>query len=88
MWECIYTDNTFSNLFDGQITNFYKEGIGVKEILNKLYEAVDWEHDFEYDDSKSLEEQNLSEDAKQILAMIYMRFFADEEEKEEFKKII
>lgn len=30
IWECITTDNNFSNLIDGQITNLYKEGIGVK----------------------------------------------------------
>lgn len=30
VWKCYYTDNNFSNLFDGQITALYKDGIGVK----------------------------------------------------------
>ena len=30
VWESIISDNHFSNLFDGEITNIYKEGIGVK----------------------------------------------------------
>lgn len=30
IWECIITENNFSNLIDGQITSLYKEGIGVK----------------------------------------------------------
>jgi len=30
IWECITTDNNYSNLLDGQITNLYDEGIGVK----------------------------------------------------------
>lgn len=57
-------------------------------FLNKLYKSVDWNYEFEYDGSKSLEEQDISEEAKVILAMVYMRFFADEEEKEEFKNLI
>lgn len=30
VWESYKTDNSFSNLVDGQITNIYKDGIGVK----------------------------------------------------------
>lgn len=30
VWEVIRSDNSFSNLLDGQITNIYKEGIGIK----------------------------------------------------------
>jgi len=30
VWECKMSDNNYSNLFDGQITNIYPEGIGVK----------------------------------------------------------
>ncbi len=29
-WECLTTDNNFSNLMDGQISGLYKEGLGVK----------------------------------------------------------
>lgn len=30
VWECIMTDNNYSNLMDGQISNIYPEGIGIK----------------------------------------------------------
>lgn len=30
IWECRITDNNYSNLMDGQITNVYSDGIGVK----------------------------------------------------------
>jgi methionyl-tRNA formyltransferase len=30
VWECIMSDNNYSNLMDGQITAIYKEGIGIK----------------------------------------------------------
>lgn len=30
VWESYQTDNTFSNMVDGQITNIYPDGIGVK----------------------------------------------------------
>ena len=30
IWSCYPTDNNYSNLFDGQITNLYEDGIGVK----------------------------------------------------------
>lgn len=30
VWECMMSDNNYSNLMDGQITNIYKEGIGIK----------------------------------------------------------
>ena len=30
VWECKMSDNDFSNLFDGQISGLYKEGLGIK----------------------------------------------------------
>ena len=30
VWECIMSDNDFSNLLDGQISGLYKEGLGIK----------------------------------------------------------
>ena len=30
VWECLMSDNTFSNLLDGQISGIYKEGLGIK----------------------------------------------------------
>lgn len=40
VWECLESDNVFSNLANGEITNIYTDGIGVKvadgEIVLKL----------------------------------------------------
>lgn len=30
VWECMMSDNNYSNLMDGQISNIYPEGIGIK----------------------------------------------------------
>lgn len=30
VWECKMSDNDFSNLFDGQISGLYKDGLGIK----------------------------------------------------------
>ena len=57
-------------------------------FLKKLYEAVDWDYDFQYDNSKSFEEQNLSKDSKAILGIIYMRYFASTKEKAELYRLI
>ena len=59
-----------------------------KGFLKKLFNSADWNYNFEYDSTKSFNEQNLSEDAKIILAIIYMRYFASVEEKIELIKII
>ena len=58
------------------------------KFLNKLYSVSDWNYNFQYDETKSFEEQKLSEDAKVILAIIYMRYFATNEEKSELIKMI
>lgn len=58
------------------------------EFLNKLYNVSDWNYDFQYDENKSFEEQDLSGDAKVILAIIYMRYFASTDEKVELIKQI
>lgn len=57
-------------------------------FLNKLYKAADWSYDFQYDKSKSFDEQKLSDDSKAILGIIYMRYFATIEEKAELYRLI
>lgn len=57
-------------------------------FLKKLYDAADWSYDFQYDRKKSFEEQNLSEDSRAILGIIYMRYFASVEEKAELYRQI
>ncbi|MBR2289230.1 MAG: hypothetical protein IJ867_01060 [Clostridia bacterium] len=59
-----------------------------KGFLERLYQNIDWSYDFTYDEAKSLEEQDISEDAKVVLAIIYMRYFASQEEKLELIKEI
>ena len=58
------------------------------KFLNRLYSVCDWNYDFQYDEAKSFEEQSLSNEAKVILAIIYMRYFASDNEKSELIKII
>ena len=57
-------------------------------LLNKIYESADWNYDFKYDTTKSFKEQDLSDDSKTILAIIYMRYFASMDEKAELIDIL
>lgn len=53
-------------------------------IITKLCEeAADSKSDFYIDTSKSFEEQNISEKSKDLLALIYYDYIAEEEEKKE-----
>lgn len=58
------------------------------EFIKLIIENCDWDYDFTYDTSKSLEEQNILEETKAILAIIYMKCFAGEEEKSELIAIM
>ena len=50
-------------------------------FLKMVEENADPTHEFHYDPSKSLEEQNVSDEAKVILSILYIKCFADENEK-------
>ena len=50
-----------------------------------IIENMDLKYEFRYDSSKPFMEQEISEDAKIILAIIYMEYWASIEEKEEIK---
>lgn len=51
------------------------------EFINMMIKNMDLSYDFKYDITKPLEEQNLSEEAKTILTIIYLRYFCNENEK-------
>lgn len=53
------------------------------EFMKLIINNSDWNYDFTYDTSKSLEEQNILEETKAILAIIYIKCFAKEDEKNE-----
>lgn len=53
------------------------------EFMKLIINNSDWNYDFTYDTSKSLEEQNILEETKAILAIIYIKCFAQEDEKNE-----
>jgi hypothetical protein len=56
--------------------------------MKLIIDNSDWSYEFKYDETKTLEEQNISEDAKTILAIIYFRYFAKENEKSELISIM
>lgn len=56
------------------------------EFINMMIKNMDLLYDFKYDITKPLEEQNLSEEAKTILSIIYIRYFCSEDEKLEVIK--
>lgn len=56
------------------------------EFINMMIKNMDLLYDFKYDITKPLEEQNLSEEAKTILSIIYIRYFCSEGEKLEVIK--
>ena len=58
------------------------------DYLKEIYDSADWNYDFKYDVKKSLKDQKVSEDAKFILSLIYMRYFASVKEKVELLKLI
>ena len=53
------------------------------EFMKMIIENSDWSYEFVYDKLKSLEDQNISEEARCVLAIIYLRYFAEEDEKKE-----
>ncbi len=56
-----------------------------KDIIQNLEESRDENSDFTYDPSLTLDEQNVSEGAKAIIAVLYRDYLASQEQKEKIK---
>lgn len=59
-----------------------------KKFINFLEENASETYETNLDHSKPIEEMNLKPKTQAILGLIYMRYWADEQGKEEFKKKI
>lgn len=57
-----------------------------KKFIDFLRANMNNEYDFNVQEGLHLNKQNLSEEANNILALIYRDYWATEEEKEEFRK--
>lgn len=56
-------------------------------FLKMVEENADTSYEFHYDAKKPLDEQNVSDEAKVILAILYIKCFADEEEKKKLSAL-
>ena len=59
-----------------------------KEYINKLRECSNKDYDFKIDESKDLEEQKISVEAKAIIISIYKQFFSNNKEDELIDNIL
>ena len=58
------------------------------DFFNMLIKKSDWSYQFKYDKRKSIMEQNLSDEAKILLSIIYLRYFVSKEEKWELIQLM
>ena len=58
------------------------------EVMSAIMNNADEDYKFIYDDTKSLEEQNISEDARIIISLLFIKYIADENERTEINKLI
>lgn len=52
-----------------------------RDIKQKIYNNANPKHDFRYDVNKAIKEQDIMEDTKDLIAIIFLRFCCNEEEK-------
>lgn len=57
-----------------------------KDILKYYMDNMDITYEFKIDDKKQFEQQNLSEKAKIVLAILFRDYWATEEQKEKIKQ--
>ena len=57
-------------------------------FLKMVEENADPSYEFHYDPSKSMMEQDVSDEAKVILAILYIKCFADEDEKKKLGALV
>lgn len=87
--EKIYNNEFYDALLE---INIILEYMGITSIfpdkfMEFLKENKNNNHYFKYDESVSLNEQNITPTAKQILAILYSEYFCTTEQKEELEKI-
>lgn len=58
------------------------------DFMKMMIENIDWSYDFKYDTNKKLDEQLISDEAKTILSIIYLRYFTTKEEREKLTRIL
>lgn len=59
-----------------------------RPLFNELVDlAADSNFEVDIDPTKKLEEQNISEESKNLISLIYYKFVADDDEKKELIKI-
>lgn len=59
-----------------------------KKLLNFINNNKNTDHVFVYDFSKEFEEQNMLKETKIFIGMLYLNYWADEDEKTEINKIL
>lgn len=88
------------NMLDNRYKSAFKEVSEIlkymdEELVNKiptkfitfLQENMSKEYDFKINENIALEEQNISREAENILALLYRNYWATEEEKQEFARL-
>ncbi len=60
------------------------------KIPENVIDYINWHRDytykFEYDNSKTVDDQNLSKEARILILNIYLEYFADDDKKQEIMK--
>lgn len=57
-----------------------------RDVMSFYYDNMDTSYDFKVDQSKSFEEQSLSEKAKVILAMFFRDYWSSDDQREKIRK--
>ena len=58
------------------------------EFLKEIIKNMDADYYFHYDDNKRIYEQNLLEETKNLMGYIYYKYWANEQEKNDFKNTV
>ncbi len=59
-----------------------------KDIIDYINWNRDYSYNFKYDPTKTVDEQNLSKEARAIILKIYLDYFANTEKKFKIKEIL
>lgn len=85
-------DNRYKSAFKevSEILKYMDEELVNKiptKFITFLQENMSKEYDFKINENVALEEQNISREAENILALLYRNYWATEEEKQEFARL-